>query len=153
MLAMSAVVALSEHVAAGGGGCGRVCGGDAAGGECVSTCGGRQQDVSCSLGRLPTGDDAGNCCRGSRRASGGAGGGVQVVVLVARRGDSSPSAGGSVPCPDFPFTLFPFPALDVAAGPLALSPFGLEEALQGGWCGFSLRHMGTFFTLAGGGMG
>ncbi|KAJ1092359.1 hypothetical protein NDU88_005470 [Pleurodeles waltl] len=58
---------------------------------------------------------------------------VQVAVLVARRGDSSPSAGDSVPCPDFPFALCPFPTLDVAAGPLALSPFGLEEALLSGW--------------------
>ncbi|KAJ1139011.1 hypothetical protein NDU88_005389 [Pleurodeles waltl] len=73
---------------------------------------------------------------------------VQVAVLVARRGDSSPSAGGSMPCADFPLALCSFPTLDVAAGPLALSPFGLEEALLGGWCGFSLWHVGTFFTLA-----
>ncbi|KAJ1134717.1 hypothetical protein NDU88_001164 [Pleurodeles waltl] len=75
---------------------------------------------------------------------------IQVDVLVDRRGDSCPSAGASVPYPDLLFTLFPFPTFDVAAGPLALSPFGLEEPLLDGWCGFSLRHMGTFFTLAGG---
>ncbi|KAJ1108969.1 hypothetical protein NDU88_006339 [Pleurodeles waltl] len=78
---------------------------------------------------------------------------VQVAVLVARGGDSSPSAGGSMPCPDFPLPLFPFPTLDVAAGPLALPPFGLKEALLSGWCDFSLRHVATFFTLEGGGMG
>ncbi|KAJ1169870.1 hypothetical protein NDU88_001758 [Pleurodeles waltl] len=78
---------------------------------------------------------------------------VQVAVLFARKGDTSPSAGGSVPCVDFPLAFCPFPTLDVTAGPLALSPFGLEEALLGGWYGFSLRHVGPFFTLAGDGMG
>ncbi|KAJ1164395.1 hypothetical protein NDU88_004835 [Pleurodeles waltl] len=69
---------------------------------------------------------------------------IQVDVLVDRRGDSGPSAGASVPCPDLLFALCPFPTFDVTAGPLPLSPFGR--------CGFSLRHVGTFFTLAGGGM-
>ncbi|KAJ1187361.1 hypothetical protein NDU88_004137 [Pleurodeles waltl] len=77
---------------------------------------------------------------------------VQVDVLVDRRGGSGPSAGATVPCPDLIFGLCPFPTFDVAAGVLPLSPFGLEEPLLGGRCGFSLRHVVTFFTLAAGGM-
>ncbi|KAJ1205221.1 hypothetical protein NDU88_000656 [Pleurodeles waltl] len=77
---------------------------------------------------------------------------VQVGVLVDRRGDSSPSAGATVLCPDLLFGLCPFPTFDVAAGVLPLSPFGLEEPLLAGGCGFFLQHVGTFFTLAGGGM-
>ncbi|KAJ1188818.1 hypothetical protein NDU88_005575 [Pleurodeles waltl] len=77
---------------------------------------------------------------------------IQVDVVVDRRDDSGPSAGASVPCADLLFALCPFPTFDGAAVPLALSPFGLEEPLLGGWCGVSLRHVGTFFTLAGGGM-
>ncbi|KAJ1197170.1 hypothetical protein NDU88_001032 [Pleurodeles waltl] len=56
---------------------------------------------------------------------------VQVDVLVDGRGDSGHLAGGSVPCPDLPFASCSFPTFDVAAGPLALSPFGLEEPLVG----------------------
>ncbi|KAJ1204183.1 hypothetical protein NDU88_007964 [Pleurodeles waltl] len=57
---------------------------------------------------------------------------IQVDVLVDRNGDSGPSAGASMPCPDLLFTLCPFPTFDIAAGPLALSPFGWEEPLLGG---------------------
>ncbi|KAJ1160383.1 hypothetical protein NDU88_000885 [Pleurodeles waltl] len=78
---------------------------------------------------------------------------VQVARLSCERGDTSPSPGGSVPRADFPLLLCPFPTLEVAAGTLALSSLVLEEALLGGWCGFSLLHAGPFFTLAGGGIG
>ncbi|KAJ1193648.1 hypothetical protein NDU88_002944 [Pleurodeles waltl] len=77
---------------------------------------------------------------------------VQVGVVVDRRGDSGPSAGASVPCPDLLFGFCSFPTFDVAAGALPLSPFGLEEPLLAGRCSFSLQYVGTFFTLAGGGM-
>ncbi|KAJ1164577.1 hypothetical protein NDU88_005013 [Pleurodeles waltl] len=73
---------------------------------------------------------------------------VEVAVQSCRRGDTSSSPGGSVPRADFPLALCPFPTLEVAAGTLALSSFVLDEALLGGWCGFSLRHVGPFFTLA-----
>ncbi|KAJ1129406.1 hypothetical protein NDU88_007776 [Pleurodeles waltl] len=50
---------------AGGSACGGVCcgfaGGGAGGGAWVSTCRGTQEDVYCSLERLPTGEEAGDC--------------------------------------------------------------------------------------------
>ncbi|KAJ1118682.1 hypothetical protein NDU88_006870 [Pleurodeles waltl] len=77
---------------------------------------------------------------------------VQVGVVIDRRGDTSPSVGATVPCPDLLFGFCPYPPFDGAAGVLPLSPFVLEEPLVAGRCGFSLRDVGTFFTLAGGRM-
>ncbi|KAJ1126269.1 hypothetical protein NDU88_004677 [Pleurodeles waltl] len=77
-----------------------------------------KHDVSCSLGRLPTGEEAEDCRSGCRRARGGAGGGAG--------GSAGGGAGGGV-CHH-------------------------TEPLVAGRYSFSLRDVGTFFTLAGGGM-
>ncbi|KAJ1105519.1 hypothetical protein NDU88_002925 [Pleurodeles waltl] len=77
---------------------------------------------------------------------------VQVGVVVDRRGDSSPSVGATMPCPDLLFCFCPFLTFDGAASVLPLSPFVLAEPLVAGRCGFNLRDVGTFFTLAGGRM-
>ncbi|KAJ1150870.1 hypothetical protein NDU88_003657 [Pleurodeles waltl] len=77
---------------------------------------------------------------------------VQVDVVVERRGDSSSSVGATMPCPHLLFGLCPFSTFDGAASVLTLSPFVLEEPLVAGRCSFTLPDVGTFFTLAGGGM-
>ncbi|KAJ1199563.1 hypothetical protein NDU88_003397 [Pleurodeles waltl] len=77
---------------------------------------------------------------------------VHVGGVVDRRGDTSPSVGATVPCPDLLFCFCPYPTFDGAAGVLPLSPFDLAEPLVAGRCVFSLRDVGTFFTLACGGM-
>ncbi|KAJ1123529.1 hypothetical protein NDU88_001998 [Pleurodeles waltl] len=61
---------------------------------------------------------------------------VQVGVLVHRRGDSGTSAGATMPCPDLVFGLCPFPTFNVAAGVLPLSPFGFEEPWLAGDSGY-----------------
>ncbi|KAJ1161222.1 hypothetical protein NDU88_001709 [Pleurodeles waltl] len=77
---------------------------------------------------------------------------VQVGVVVDIRCDTGPSVGATVPSPDLLFCFWPFPTFDGAAVVLPLSPFVFAEALVAGSFGFSLRDVGTFFTLAGGGM-
>ncbi|KAJ1112931.1 hypothetical protein NDU88_001192 [Pleurodeles waltl] len=57
-----------------------------------------------------------------------------------------------MPSPGLLFCFWPFPTFDGAAVVLPLSPFVLAEPLVAGSFGFSLRDVGTFFTLAGGGM-
>ncbi|KAJ1176164.1 hypothetical protein NDU88_001447 [Pleurodeles waltl] len=77
---------------------------------------------------------------------------VQVGVDVDRRCDTGPSVCATIPSPDLPFCFLPFPTFDGGAVVLPLSPFVFADPLVAGVFGFSLRDVGTFFTLAGGGM-
>ncbi|KAJ1187077.1 hypothetical protein NDU88_003856 [Pleurodeles waltl] len=77
---------------------------------------------------------------------------VQVGVDVDRRCDTGPSVGAIRPSPDLPFSFWPFPTFDGCAAVLPLSPFVFPDPWVAGAFGFSLRDLGTFFTLAGGGM-
>ncbi|KAJ1190306.1 hypothetical protein NDU88_007044 [Pleurodeles waltl] len=77
---------------------------------------------------------------------------IQVGVVVDRKCDTGPSVVATMPSPDLLFCLWPFPTFDGAAVVLPLSPFVFAEPLEAGSFGFSLRDVGTFFTLAGGGM-
>ncbi|KAJ1200859.1 hypothetical protein NDU88_004680 [Pleurodeles waltl] len=156
MIAFSAVVALSEHVAGLVAVVAAVCVAEVLAVVHVSA------PVEGHNRTSPAASDG--CPMGIMLGTVGEAAGMQVAVLVAvstvaqvrvvvdRRGDSGPSAGASVPCPNLLFCLGPFPTFEVAAGALPLSPFGLEEPLLAARCGLSLRHVGTFFTLAGGGL-
>ncbi|KAJ1180228.1 hypothetical protein NDU88_005450 [Pleurodeles waltl] len=77
---------------------------------------------------------------------------VQFGVVVDRRCDTGPSVGATMVSPDLLFCFWPFPTFDGAAVVLPLSPFVFAEPLVAGTFGFSLQDVGTFFTLAGGGM-
>ncbi|KAJ1208058.1 hypothetical protein NDU88_003448 [Pleurodeles waltl] len=77
---------------------------------------------------------------------------VQVGVVVDRRCDTGPSVGATMPSPDLLFCFWHFLTFDGAAVVLPLSPFVFAEPLVAGSFGFSLRDVGTFFTLAGGRM-
>ncbi|KAJ1166014.1 hypothetical protein NDU88_006425 [Pleurodeles waltl] len=77
---------------------------------------------------------------------------VQVGVVMDRRCYTGPSVGATVPSPDLLFCFCPVPTFDGAAVVLPLSPFVFAEPLVAGSFGFFLRDVGTFFTLAGGGM-
>ncbi|KAJ1194332.1 hypothetical protein NDU88_003621 [Pleurodeles waltl] len=80
---------------------------------------------------------------------------VQLVVFTAvqvgvdRRCDL---VSATMPSPDLSFCFWPFPTFDGGAVVLPLSPFVSAEPLVAGSFGFSLWDVGTFFTLAGGGM-
>ncbi|KAJ1154587.1 hypothetical protein NDU88_007333 [Pleurodeles waltl] len=77
---------------------------------------------------------------------------VQVGVDVDTRCDTGPSVGAPMSSPDLPFSLWPFPTFDGGAVVLPLSPFIFADPLVAGVFGFSLWDVGTFLTLAGGGM-
>ncbi|KAJ1206708.1 hypothetical protein NDU88_002109 [Pleurodeles waltl] len=77
---------------------------------------------------------------------------IQVGVDVDRRCDTGPSVSATMPSPDLPFSFWPFPSFDGGAALLPLSPFVFPDPLVAGVFGFSLQDVGTFFTLAGGGM-
>ncbi|KAJ1093283.1 hypothetical protein NDU88_006388 [Pleurodeles waltl] len=77
---------------------------------------------------------------------------VQVGVDVDRRCDTGPSVSATMPSPDLPFSFWPFPTFDGGAAVFPLSPFVFPDPLVAGVFCFSLRDVGTFFTLAGGGM-
>ncbi|KAJ1140894.1 hypothetical protein NDU88_007231 [Pleurodeles waltl] len=77
---------------------------------------------------------------------------VQVGMDVDRRCDMGPSVSATMPSPDLPFCFWHYPTIDGGAVVLPLSPFIFAEPLVDGGFGFSLWDVGTFFTLAGGGM-
>ncbi|KAJ1152905.1 hypothetical protein NDU88_005679 [Pleurodeles waltl] len=77
---------------------------------------------------------------------------VQVGVDVDRRCDTGPLVSATMLSPDLPFSFWPFPTFDGGAAVLPLSPFVFPDPLVAGVFGFSCRDVGTFFTLAGGGM-
>ncbi|KAJ1116244.1 hypothetical protein NDU88_004460 [Pleurodeles waltl] len=77
---------------------------------------------------------------------------VQVGVVMDRRCDTGPSVGATMPSPDLLFCFWLFPTFDGATVVLPLSPLVFAEPLVACSFGFSLQDVGTFFTLAGGGM-
>ncbi|KAJ1150378.1 hypothetical protein NDU88_003172 [Pleurodeles waltl] len=77
---------------------------------------------------------------------------VQVGIDVDRRCNTGPSVSATMPSPDLPFSFWPFPTFDGGAAVLPLSPFVFPDPLVAGVFSFSLRDVGTFFTLAGGGI-
>ncbi|KAJ1169041.1 hypothetical protein NDU88_000948 [Pleurodeles waltl] len=128
MIAMSGVVVLSEHVAG-----------------LVAVV------AAVSVAAVLAGVHVSAPVEGHSRTSPTASDGFPLGMMLVTVGEAADVL-VAVPCPDLLFGLCPFPTFDVAAGALPLSPFGLEEPLLADRCGISLRHVGTFFTLAGGGM-
>ncbi|KAJ1119625.1 hypothetical protein NDU88_007810 [Pleurodeles waltl] len=77
---------------------------------------------------------------------------VQVGMVVDRKCDIGPPVGATMPSPDLLFSFWPFSSIDGAAVVLPLSPLFFAEPLVAGTFGFSLQDVGSFLTLAGGGM-